>query len=150
MAGIDIVHIAYRGATPALADLMAGQVPISISNLPAIIGPAQAGRMRPLAVTSAKRAAQMPNVPTMIESGLPGYEVTSWYGVCAPARTPRHVIDKWHGDLVRVLNLPDVRKRFTELVIEPAPTSQGEFASFIRNETQRWARVVKDAKLEPL
>lgn len=149
MARVDIVHIAYRGATPALADLMSGQVPISMTNLPALLAPIQAGRMRALAVTSVKRAPQLPNVPTMIESGLPGYEVTSWYGVCAPAKTPQHVLAKWHTDLLKVLQTPDIRQRFTELVIEVAPTSREEFANFIRSETQRWAKVARDAKLDP-
>jgi tripartite-type tricarboxylate transporter receptor subunit TctC len=149
MAGIDILHIAYRGATPALADLMSGQVPISMTNLPALLAPIQAGRMRALAVTSVKRAPQLPNVPTMIESGLPGYEVTSWYGVCAPAGTPQFALGKWHADLTKVLLTPDMRQRFTELVIEAAPTSREEFANFIRSETQRWAKVARDAKLEP-
>ena len=100
-------------------------------------------------VTSVKRAPQLPNVPTMIEAGLPGFEVTSWYGVCAPAATALPILNKWHGDLMKVLAMPEVRNRFTELVIETAPTSREEFAKFILSEWQRWAKVVKDAKLDP-
>ena len=99
MTGIDIVHIAYKGAAPALADLIGGQVAIGISNIPALLSPVQTGRARALAVTSAQRVSQLPSVPTMSESGLPGYEVTSWYGVCAPAGTPAPVLDKLHSGL---------------------------------------------------
>ena len=149
MARIDVVHIAYKGAAPALADLMGGQVPVSISNIPAVLSPVQAGRMRVLAVTSVKRAPQLPSTPTMIESGLPGYEVTSWYGVCAPAGTPLSVLGKWHTDLLKVLQTPDVQQRFNDLVIEVAPTTREAFADYIRSETQRWAQVVKEAGLKP-
>lgn len=149
MAKIDVVHIAYKGAAPALADLIAGQVPVSVSNIPAVLAPIQAGRMRALAVTGALRASQLPAVPTMIEAGLPGYEVTSWYGVCAPAATPEPVLGKLHADLIRVLQAPDVQQRLKDLVVDVAPTSRADFAAFIREETTRWAQVVKDAGLAP-
>ena len=149
MAKIDVVHIAYKGAAPALADLIAGQVPVSVSNIPAVLAPIQAGRMRALAVTGALRASQLPAVPTMIEAGLQGYEVTSWYGVCAPAATPEPVLSKLHADLMRVLKAPDVQQRLKDLVVDVAPTSRVDFAAFIREETTRWAQVVKDAGLVP-
>jgi tripartite-type tricarboxylate transporter receptor subunit TctC len=149
MAKIDVVHIAYKGAAPALADLIAGQVPVSVSNIPAVLAPIQSGRMRALAVTGALRASQLPAVPTMIEAGLPGYEVTSWYGVCAPAATLEKVLDKLHADLMRVLEAPDVQQRLKDLVVDVAPTSRADFAAFIRAETTRWAQVVKDAGLAP-
>ena len=147
MTRIDVVHIAYKGAAPALADLIAGQVPVSISNIPAVLSPVQSGRMRALAVTGATRAAQLPSVPTMIESGLTGYEVTSWYGVCAPARTPAPVLGKLHTDLIKVLQTPDLQQRLNDLVVEATPTSREDFAAFIQSETRRWAQVVKDAGL---
>jgi tripartite-type tricarboxylate transporter receptor subunit TctC len=147
MTRINIVHIAYKGAAPALADLIAGQVPVSISNIPAVLSPVQSGRMRALAVTGATRAAQMPSVPTMIESGLTGYEVTSWYGVCAPARTPVSILTKVHTDLSKVLQAPDVQQRLNDLVVEAAPTSSEDFVAFIQSETRRWAQIVKDAGL---
>jgi tripartite-type tricarboxylate transporter receptor subunit TctC len=148
MTGIDMVHIAYKGAAPALADLIGGQVPVSMANIPAILSPVQAGRVRPLAVTGAKRVSQWPSVPTMIESGLTGYEVTSWYGVCAPAGTPAAVLDKLHADVTRVLLALDVHQRLTGMMVDVAPTSPGDFAAFIRAETRRWAQVVKDAGVE--
>jgi len=147
MTKIDVVHIAYKGAPQALADLIGGQVPVAISNIPAFLPPIQSGRARALAVTSLKRASQLPSVPTMDESGQKGFEVTSWYGACAPAGTPAPVLSKLHADLTRVLLASDVQQRMIELVIEPAPTSREAFTAFIRTETQRWAQVVKDAGL---
>jgi tripartite-type tricarboxylate transporter receptor subunit TctC len=149
MTGIDVVHIAYKGAAPALADLIGGQVPVSISNIPALLSPVQSGRVRALAVTGARRVSQMPSVPTMTESGLTGFEVTSWYGVCAPAGTAAPVLDKLHADLTRVLQTPDVQQRLNDMVVDVAPTSREDFAAFIRAETLRWAQVVKDAGLMP-
>ena len=149
MTGIDVVHIAYKGAAPALADLIGGQVPVGISNIPALLSPVQTGRARALAVTGAKRVSQLPSVPTMSESGLTGYEVTSWYGVCAPAGTPAPVLDKLHADLIRVLKMPDVQQRLNDLVVDVAPMRRDDFAAFIRAETLRWAQVVKAAGLTP-
>jgi tripartite-type tricarboxylate transporter receptor subunit TctC len=145
LAKVDVVHIAYKGASPALADLIGGQIPAMISNVPALLPYVQAGKIRTLAVTSPKRIPQLAAVPTMIESGFPGFEVTSWYGACAPAGTPAPVLDKLHGDLVKVLQLPDVVQRFTELVVDPAWQSRDDFATFMRAEATRWAKVVKDA-----
>ena len=109
--------------------------------LPAI----QTGRVRALAVTSLKRIPQLPAVPTMDEAALPGFEVNSWYGLCAPAGTPAPILDKVHADLTAVLRMPEIQQRFKDLVIEVAPTSPQEFAQFIRAETARWARVIKAA-----
>jgi len=91
--------------------------------------------------------APLPEVPTMIESGIPGYVVTSWYGMCAPAGTPLPILDKLHADVTRTLQAPDVRQRLIDLVIEPAPTSREEFAAFVRSELQRWEKVVSDARI---
>ena len=149
IAGINIVHIAYKGAMPALADLMGGQIPVMLANLPALLPHIISGKIRALAVTSAKRTSQLPSVPTMIESGVPDYVVTSWYGMCAPAGTPPPVLEKLHADLTRILQAPDVQQRLADLVIDVAPTSRDEFTAFIRSEIARWARVVKDAGIPP-
>ena len=149
MAKIDVVHVAYKGAPQAVSDLIGGQIPVAISNIPALLPPIQTGRARALAVTSLKRASQLPSVPTMDESGLKGYEVTSWYGVCAPAGTPGPVLSQLHADLSKVLLAPDVQQRMTEMVIDAAPTSREDFATFIQMETRRWAQVVKNAGLAP-
>ncbi|MEA3156670.1 MAG: hypothetical protein QOK44_4259 [Betaproteobacteria bacterium] len=145
MAKIKLVHIAYKGAAPAIADLLGGQIPVGIANVPALLPPVQAGRIRALAVTGAKRFSQWPSVPTLAESGMPGYDVTSWYGVCAPAGTPRPIIATLHAGLSTVLLAPEVQQRMNDMVIDAAPTSPEEFAEFIRSETSRWAKVIKDA-----
>jgi tripartite-type tricarboxylate transporter receptor subunit TctC len=149
LAKIDVVHIAYKGAPQAVSDLIGGQVPVAISNIPALLPPVHSGRARAIAVTSLKRAPQLPSTPTMDESGLKGFEVTSWYGVCAPTGTPAPVLGKLHADLSKVLLSPDVQQRMTEMVIEAAPTSREDFAAFMRAETQRWAQVAKGAGLNP-
>jgi tripartite-type tricarboxylate transporter receptor subunit TctC len=144
-AGIDVVHIAYKGAMPALADLMGGQIPVMLANLPALIPHIESGKVRALAVTSGNRSARLPSVPTMIESGVKDYVVTSWYGMCAPAGTPPPILEKLHVDLMRVLQAPDVQQRLADQVIDVAPTGRDEFTAFIRAEIARWGQVVKDS-----
>ncbi len=142
-SGINVVHIAYKGAMPALADLMGGQIPVMLANLPALLPHIASGKIRALAVTSAARSARLPTVPTMLESGVADYVVTSWYGMCAPAGTPVTILDKLHADLTKTLQAPDVQQRLADLVIEVAPTSRDEFTAFIRSEMARWAQVVR-------
>ena len=144
-AKIDVVHVAYKGAPQALSDVIAGQIPASAQTAPAVLPAIQSGRVRALAVTSLKRISQLPAVPTMDETALPGFEVNSWYGLCAPAATPMPILDKVYADLTAVLRMPDIQQRFKDMVIEVAPTSREEFAQFIRADAARWARVVKDA-----
>ncbi len=146
---IDVVHVAYKGAPQALSDLIGGQVPVAISNIPAYLPAIHTGRARAIAVTSLKRASQLPSTPTMDEAGLKGFEVTSWYGVCVPAGAPAPLLAKIHADASKVLLAPDVNQRMTEMVIESAPTSREEFAAFMRSETLRWAQVAKGAGLNP-
>ena len=149
ITGLNVVHVAYKGATPALADLMGGQIPAMLANLPAMLPHIGSGKARALATTAAKRAPQLPAVPTMLESGIADYVVTAWYGMCAPAGTPLAILDKLHADLTRTLQAPDLQQRLADLVIEVAPTSRDEFTAFIRSELARWARVVKDAGITP-
>ena len=149
MTKTDIVHIPYKGAAPALADLLGGQIPVAIANVPALLAPVQAGRMRALAVTGAKRSSQFADVPTMIESGLKDFDVTSWYAVCAPAATPAQVLDKLNADFTKVLQSPELQQRMSDLMIDVAPTSREGLTAFIKAETARWARVVKEAKIPP-
>jgi tripartite-type tricarboxylate transporter receptor subunit TctC len=141
----NIVHIPYKNATQGTADVISGQLPVNITNFPALVEVVKAGRLRPLAVTSVQRQPLLPDVPTVQESGVPGYEVNSWYGVCAPAGVPAPLLDKIHTDIVAVLRMPDVEQRLTDLVIPPTPTSREEFDQFIRAEIARWAKVIKDA-----
>ena len=145
MAKIDIVHIPYKNAAQAVADAIAGQVPMNISNFPASVVPVQTGRLRPIAVTSANRVAQLPSVPAVRESGFPDYEVNSWYGVCAPAGTPVELLDKLHDDVNAALRSPELQARLTDLVMGGPPTSRDEFEQFIRSEISLWARVIKEA-----
>jgi tripartite-type tricarboxylate transporter receptor subunit TctC len=144
-AKIDVVQVAYKGAPQALSDVIGGQIPSSVQSAPGVLTAIQGGRVRALAVTSLTRISQLPSVPTIHETALPGFEVNSWYGLCAPAGTPEPVLDKVHTDLTAVLRMPEIQQRFQDLVIEVAPTSREEFAQFIRAETARWARVIKDA-----
>ena len=147
-AKIDVVFVPYKGAPQSLSDTMGGQIPATVQSAPGVLPTIESGRVRALAVTSLKRIPQLPAVPTVHETVLPGFEVNSWYGLCAPAGTPASVLDKVHADLTAVLRLPEIQQRFRELVIEVAPTSREEFAQFIRTETARWARVIKEAGIQ--
>ena len=143
----DIVHIPYKNAAQGTQDVIAGQIPINITNFPFAIGQVQTGRLRAVAVTSAQRQAQLPDVPTVQEAGVKDYEVNSWYGVCAPAAVPVPLLDKLNADFTTVLRMPEVEQRLTELVIPPSPTTRDEFDQFMRAEIARWAQVIRDAKI---
>jgi tripartite-type tricarboxylate transporter receptor subunit TctC len=145
MAKIDVVNIPYRLGVQAITDTIGGQVPINISNFPLTVAPVQSGRLRAIAITTATRASQMPSVPTIQEAGFPGYDVSSWQGVCAPASTPVPLLDKLNTDINTVLRMPDVQQRLQEVVMEGPTTSRKEFDQFIRAEITRWAQVIKDA-----
>jgi len=150
MTGIDIVHVPYKGAAAALTDVMGGQIPASVGNLPG--GPLAAiksGRVRALGVTSAKRNKQAPDVPTFDESGVTGYDVSSWYGICAPAGMPKPVLAKFNADLVRVLGGGTLRQRLEEQGVEVTPSTPEQFVAHVRFETAKWAKVVKEANLGP-
>lgn len=144
---IDLLNIPYRIGAQGLSDTIGGQVPLNISNLPQSLSPVQSGRLRALAVTSAKRAAPLPTVPTMQESGIAGYEVTSWYGVCAPSGTPTDLLDQINAAITSTLRSPDLHHRLSELITEVTPTSREEFNEFIRGEITRWATVIREAKI---
>ena len=145
LAKVDIVNIPYKLASQAISDTIGGQVPINMSNLPVTVQPVQTGRLRALAVTSAKRAPQMPNVATVQESGFPNYDVQSWYAVCATAGTPAAIIDKLNADIHTVLRTPEFQQRLNDLGIDVAPTSREELDQVIRSEIARWAQVIKEA-----
>jgi len=143
----DIVHVPYKNASQGTSDVIAGQLPVNITNLPFLVAPVQAGRLRALAVASAQRVPQLPDVPTMRESGVPDFEVNSWYGVCAPAGVPTALLDKLNADVHAVMRIPEVEQRLTELGMPPAPTTREEFDKFMRAEIARWAQVIRDAKI---
>jgi tripartite-type tricarboxylate transporter receptor subunit TctC len=145
VAKVDIVNIPYKVGAQAVTDTIAGQIPVNISNAPVTVGPIQSGRLRALAVTSATRAPQFPDVPTVEESGLPDFDVQSWQGVCAPAGMPAATLNRIHEDFNTVLRVREVQERMSELMMPPAPTSPDGFDTFIRAEIARWAKVIKDA-----
>jgi len=144
-AGIDLVHVPYKGSSPAGIDLMAGQVSFMFDSAPPVMNFVKNGRMRLLAVTSARRSALMPDVPTLAESGLPGFDFSTWWGLMAPANTPRPIVDRLNAELGRTLKLPDVRERFEAVGAEPRHTTPEEFAALIRAEIPRFAKLVKAA-----
>jgi tripartite-type tricarboxylate transporter receptor subunit TctC len=145
--GIRPVHIPYKGGAPALADVMAGVVIGMFGNLPEQLGAIKGGKTRALAVSTLRRSPQLPDVPTVAESGYPGFDVTVWYGVCAPAGVPKPFLAKLQTTLHSVLNTPEMKARLAESSIEATPNSPEEFAAFIRGEVEKWTRVVKDANL---
>ena len=143
MAGVDMTHVPYKGSSPALTDLMGGQVQIMFDNLPSALPLIKAGKLRAIAVTSLKRAAALPDVPTISESGLPGFEASSWFGVLAPAGTPAPVVAKINADVNKWLQSPEARD---QLLVQGANAAGGtpeQFAAHIRAETEKWAKVVK-------
>jgi tripartite-type tricarboxylate transporter receptor subunit TctC len=143
--GINLIHVPYKAMAQGVIDLLGGQVEAAFNNFPTQLPNVRAGKMRALGVTSAKRMEQLPDVPTIIESGYPGFEVTVWQGLCAPAATPKAVIAKLHADVMKALATPDLRQRFAEQGVEAAPSSPEAFAAFMRAETTRWAKTVRDS-----
>jgi tripartite-type tricarboxylate transporter receptor subunit TctC len=142
-AGVDVVHIPYKGAAPALTDLIAGQVQLSFQTLPSVGGNVKSKRLKPLAVTSARRASTYPEVPTAAEAGLKGFEVSAWYSILVPAGTPRPIIERLNGEILKALKQKDVVDRLQTEGAEVAGTSPEEFGEFMRRETAKWGRVVK-------
>lgn len=146
-AGIDIVHIPYKGSAPALNDLMGGNISAMFDNLPATLPHVRAGKARALAVGTIKRSAQLPEVPTISESVIPGYEVTVWYGMFTQAAVPKPIVDKLNATVVKILGMPDVQRRLADIGADPSPLTSAEFGAFLRAETTKWAAVIKDAKI---
>ncbi len=144
MAGVKIVHIPYKGAGASVVDLLGGHVDLAFVSLSSVAPQLQAKKLRALAITSARRSTLMPELPTFDEAGLKGYEVTGWYGVLAPAGTPREIIGRLHAEITRVLALPEMVQSLYAFGLEPAPSnSSEEFTAFLQAEISKWARVVK-------
>ncbi|OGA11409.1 MAG: hypothetical protein A2W68_18000 [Betaproteobacteria bacterium RIFCSPLOWO2_02_64_14] len=149
LTGINIVHVPYKGAAAALADVMSGHMESSVGNLAG--GPLaaiKAGRVRALGVTSAKRNAQAPDVPTFVEAGVPGYEVTGWYGICTQSKVPQPILTKLNQDLNNVLNGTTLKKRLEDQGIEVRPSTSEQFVEHVKKEIAKWTKVVRDAKLQ--
>jgi tripartite-type tricarboxylate transporter receptor subunit TctC len=149
MAKLKMVHIPYKGSAPAIVDLIGGQVPVSMATMLTGLPHVRAGRLRALGVTSAQRTAVARDVPTIAESGLPGYEAVQWYGVVAPAQTPKEIVTRLNRELVAVLRLPDVKERFAADGGDAGGNSPEEFARYLKIETEKWTKVVKSAGIKP-
>ncbi|MGH6740440.1 MAG: Bug family tripartite tricarboxylate transporter substrate binding protein [Bradyrhizobium sp.] len=148
-AGIDIRHVPYRGSVPAMLDVIAGHIPFMIVDLQPALQQIKEGKVRVLGVTTPKRVAAAPEIPTLAEAGLPGYELVAWQGVVAPANTPRPIVDALAAQIAKLLANPATIERFTSIAIEPLPASTPDsFADYIKTEVDRWATIVKNSGAE--
>ena len=145
LAKVDMVHVPYKGGGPAAVALLAGEVSLSFGSVTTVLPQVRANRLKALAVTGAKRSSMVPELPTIAEAGVPGYALNSWYGVLAPARTPRQIVAKLSAEIVRILNLADVRAKLLQEGVDPEGTTPQEFSAFIRAEVEKWPRLVKAA-----
>jgi tripartite-type tricarboxylate transporter receptor subunit TctC len=150
LSGIKLVHVPYKGAGQSIPDVIGGQVPIGIYGVLTISQHVKAGRLRVLAVTTPRRSLAYPDFPTLAESGFPGFDTSLWFGLLAPAATPRDVLAKIHDDVIQVLKLPDVRERIAAQGAEIVGDTPAEFAAFISGESAKYAKIIKQAgvKLE--
>jgi len=148
MAGVKLQPIPYKGSGPVSADVLAGQVPLGMVDVPSAISHVRAGKMRALAVTSRRRISAAPEVPTLEEAGVPGYEAIGWFGTVAPARTPLEIVNRLNREIAAALQVPEIRARALDAGTEPHTNSPQEFAALIREETAKWAKVIKTAGIK--
>lgn len=148
-AGINLVHIPYKGGGPAMTDLLGGRVAMYPAVPSTALPHIQAGKLTALATTGLKRTALMPDVPTVAESGYPGFEATNWYAFVAPGKTPKEILDFWNRELVKVLNDPGVKADLMKHGLEPQPGTREELARYIDSETEKWGKVVREANIKP-
>ena len=148
IAGIDLVHVPYKGSSQVLPDILSGRVQMYFDG-GTLLTQARAGKVRLLAVTSSRRVGALPGVPTMIEAGVPGYEVVIWFGVVAPAGTPRPVVDRLSREIAEIVRHPAFKQRFVELGVEPSGNTPEAFAELIRMDTQKWVKLLRDAGVRP-
>ena len=146
-AGIKMQHIAYRGEAPAINDVIGGQLHLIFANLSAVVGNVKAGSLRAIAVTSAERSAVAPDIPTVAESGLPGFEAATWFALVGPTGLPRDIVLRLNGEAQRVLALPDVKQRFVDLGMTTATATPDDLDALIRSEVVKWSRVIKEADI---
>jgi tripartite-type tricarboxylate transporter receptor subunit TctC len=149
-AGIKMVHVAYRGEAPAINDLLAGQIPLMFANLSAVMGNLKAGTVRALAVTGAHRSPSAPDIPTVAEAALPGFEAETWWGIVAPAGTPPAVLAKLNAAARKALADDDTKKRFADLGMTNGGSSPEELDAYIKSEIAKWSKVIKDANIQPM
>jgi tripartite-type tricarboxylate transporter receptor subunit TctC len=145
MTGINIVHVPYKGAAPAMNDLVAGHIPMMFDNIPAVLPQVQGKFINAIAVAGARRASALPDVPTVAESGVPGFEASAWFGLVAPAKTPAPVLARLENEIDAILKMTDVQKRFTELGAEPGTISGPAFGQFLADETAKWTGIIQSS-----
>jgi tripartite-type tricarboxylate transporter receptor subunit TctC len=148
VAKVNLTHVPYKGGGPAMSDLLGGQVPSLFASAPTAVPQVKSGKIRALATTGPKRSASFPDVPTIAESGYPGYEATNWYGLVAPAKTPKDIIERVNREFVKTLNAPDIREQLLSHGEEPTPTTPEEFGRFMQRELATWGKVVKEAGIQ--
>jgi tripartite-type tricarboxylate transporter receptor subunit TctC len=144
MAGVDLLHVPYKGVGNAVTDLLGGQVQVMVAPMQAVISHVKSGKLRALGVTSSKRSTAAPEVPTIAEAGVPGYEAVGWFGLVAPAGTPREVVTQLNREINRILQMPDVKARLMDVGAEPASTTPEQFLDFIRADNAKWDRLIKE------
>ncbi|MDP1672425.1 MAG: tripartite tricarboxylate transporter substrate binding protein [Burkholderiales bacterium] len=149
MAGTRMTHIPYKGLAPALTELMAGEVQVMFSSAVAMLPQIKAGRLRAIAMTGNTRSPAIPDIPTVAEAGLKGYETGSWYGVVAPAGTPKYAIDRLSAEVIRITKSPQVNDRLVSEAVIPVGSTPSEFSAYIKSEIARWGKVIKQAKIQP-
>jgi tripartite-type tricarboxylate transporter receptor subunit TctC len=143
MAGVKMTHVPYKGGGPAMVDLIAGQIQLVFATAASAVPHIKSGKIKGIAVTTAKRSALMPNLPTISEAGLPGFDANNWYGLLAPAKTPRPIIDRLNREVTKVLAMPDVKEFLFNQGLDPAPGTPEKFGAYIKSEMAKWAKVVK-------
>jgi tripartite-type tricarboxylate transporter receptor subunit TctC len=149
MTGLKVVHIPYKGLAPGIVDLLAGHVTLATATMLTGLPHVKSGRLRLLGTTGAKRAAVLPDEPTVAEAGVPGYEASQWYGVLAPAQTPKEIVARLHAEIVRILQAPDMKQKLAADGTDPVGSSPEEFARYIRSELTKWGKVARDAGIQP-
>ena len=149
MAGINAVHVPYKGATPAIADLMGGHIDFYIGGISGLLPPVKSGKLRALGLTGSKRSSELPAVPTIAEAALPGYDVTTWFGIVAPAGTPQDIVTRLNGIIVKVVGESDMQGYLVTQGLEPATSTPEQFAQLIRSEIPKFAKIVQAAGIKP-
>jgi tripartite-type tricarboxylate transporter receptor subunit TctC len=147
LTGVNVVHVPYKGSGPAVVDLLAGHVSMNFDTMPPVLPHIKSGRMRALAVTTPRRAGPLPDIPTLVEVGLKGFEMTNWYGAMAPAKTPRDIVTKLNAEMNRIMKLPDARGKLEEAGTQLDPMSPEQFAAFLHSEIGKYAKLVKAANV---
>jgi tripartite-type tricarboxylate transporter receptor subunit TctC len=148
MAGVDMAHVPYRGSGQAVPDLIAGNVQVMFDSMPSSAGAVREGRLRALAVTTAGRQSAFPELPTIAEAGVPGYEISTWYGIWAPARTPPEIVSRLHAAIAKALRGEEAKEKMAALGAQPVADAPEAFGRFVRAEYERWGRLVRDAGIK--